>query len=39
MHRHEVSQIVMTTQMAHHLRDRPLRKFPTRFHTQRQEIG
>ena len=29
----------MPTQVAHHLRDRPLRKFPTRFQTQSQEIG
>src|SRR6266705_98744 len=39
MHRHEVSQIVMPTQVAYHLRVRPFRKFPTRFHTQSQEIG
>ena len=32
MHRHEVSQIVMPTQVAHHLCVRPLRKFPTRLH-------
>jgi hypothetical protein len=34
MRRQEVSQIVMPTQVAHPLRDRPLRKFPTRWHTQ-----
>jgi hypothetical protein len=33
MRRHEVSQIVMPTQVAHDLRDRPFGKFPTGFHT------